>query len=145
MESQCIWEPPTFDTSRQPSLAHEANLLLDPNFQENFARSAKWCVQLKYHLFEAFFFSLMPRIHAIRGLVDHWHGNEGARMVLSHSPTVRIAVCNISTCGFLFPLCLLGSQKLIGGITARGASPQDVGNEALPLSGQPNNSSLFFF
>jgi len=67
MESQCtIWEPPTFDTSVQPSLAHEANLLSDPNFQENFARSAKWCVQLKYHLFEAFF-SLMPRIHAFTG------------------------------------------------------------------------------
>jgi hypothetical protein len=144
MESQCIWEPPTFDTSRQPSLAHEANLLLDPNFQENFARSAKWCVQLKYPLFEAFFSIDAPdsRIH---GLADYWHGNEGAQMVLSLSPTVRIAVCNISTCGFLCPLCLLGSQKLIGGITTRGASPQDVGNEALPRSGQPNNSSLFFF
>ena len=30
VEAECIWEPPTFDTSGQPSLAHEANLLLDP-------------------------------------------------------------------------------------------------------------------
>ena len=140
MESQCtIWEPPTFDTSVQPSLAHEANLLSDPNFQENFARSAKWYVQLKYRLFEAIF-SLMPRNSRIHGLPDHWHGNEGAQMVLSLSHTARIAVCNISTCGFLFPLCVLGSQNLIG--ITRGASPQDIGNEVQPRSGQPNNSSV---
>jgi hypothetical protein len=137
MESQCIWEPPTFDTSRQPSLAHEANVLLDPNFQENFARSAKWCVQSKYHLFRIFFsFSLMPRIHGFTASPDHWYGNEGAQMVLSLSHIVRIAVCNISTRGPFFSHRVFGSRKLIGGIT-RCASPQDIGNEALPRPGQP--------
>ncbi|KAN0125744.1 WD40 repeat-like protein [Russula decolorans] len=43
MESQYIWKPPTFDISKQPTLAHDAHLPSDPHFQENFARSAKWC------------------------------------------------------------------------------------------------------
>lgn len=48
MESQYIWKPPTFDTSRQPTLAHESRLPSDPHFQENFARSAKWCDTFKH-------------------------------------------------------------------------------------------------
>ncbi|KAF8483678.1 WD40 repeat-like protein [Russula ochroleuca] len=43
MESQYIWKPPTFDTSRQPTLVREAHLPSDPDLHENFARSAKWC------------------------------------------------------------------------------------------------------
>ncbi|KAI0250071.1 WD40-repeat-containing domain protein [Lactifluus subvellereus] len=42
-ESQYTWRPPTFDISRQPTPVHRGNLLPDPQFPENFARSVKWC------------------------------------------------------------------------------------------------------
>ena len=71
MESQYIWEPPTFDTSRQPPLVHEAHLPPDPHFPENFARSAKWCAQKREIPFSGYFFLLTPLPHGLA--TDHWH------------------------------------------------------------------------
>jgi hypothetical protein len=96
-ESQYIWEPPTFDITEQPSLAHEAHLLPDPHFQENFARSAKWCVCDEESFF---FFASLLFIDApdSRLADDHSHGHQGVQTVHSLWHTVRIALCNILTC-----------------------------------------------
>jgi hypothetical protein len=64
MESQHAWQPPIFDVSRPPSLAHEAHLPPDPHFPQNFARSAKWCVR-RYKEKVTHFFSFMPWIYGI--------------------------------------------------------------------------------
>jgi hypothetical protein len=84
MESQFIWKPPAFDTSGEPTLLHEAHLTSDHHFEENFARSVKWCA-FNNTLFHPLL--LNP-------------SRKGAQTVLSLLHTVRIAVCNISTCAF---------------------------------------------
>src|SRR6266403_1916472 len=115
MESQYIWTPPTFDISRQPTLAHEAHLPSDPHFQENFARSAKWCAFRTY----------------LR-LVNPSH--KGARTVRSLLHTVRTAVCNISISEF----CPTNSQTDVRNLRTDGPSPQDFLNVTLPQSGPLN-------
>lgn len=69
---------------------------------------------------------------------DHWHGNEGAQMVLSLSHIVRIAVCNISTRGPFFSTSCVWVPKTDW---RNYTSPQDIGYEALPRLGQP----IFFW
>jgi telomerase Cajal body protein 1 len=39
------WSPPQFNTSERPSLANRLELEPDPNFAENFIRTAKWYVK----------------------------------------------------------------------------------------------------
>ncbi|KAI0262220.1 quinon protein alcohol dehydrogenase-like superfamily [Gloeopeniophorella convolvens] len=43
MAEEYIWTPPAFNVSKDPTLIHTTHLLPDPDFPENFARSAKWC------------------------------------------------------------------------------------------------------
>ncbi|KZV68763.1 hypothetical protein PENSPDRAFT_507463 [Peniophora sp. CONT] len=37
-----VWQPPVYDTSREPSLAAHADLIPNTTFPRNFARTAKW-------------------------------------------------------------------------------------------------------
>ena len=37
-----VWQPPEYDVSREPNLTARAELILDPVFPRNFARTAKW-------------------------------------------------------------------------------------------------------
>lgn len=42
-ENQYVWIPPSYNTSHGPSLSTTASLAPDSEFEQNFARSAKWC------------------------------------------------------------------------------------------------------
>ncbi|VDC05093.1 unnamed protein product [Peniophora sp. CBMAI 1063] len=42
VDQSLVWQPPEYDTSREPELAARAELVPDPDFPRNFARTAKW-------------------------------------------------------------------------------------------------------
>ena len=45
-ENQYVWIPPSYNTSHGPSLLTTASLAPDSEFEQNFARSAKWYVPI---------------------------------------------------------------------------------------------------